>query len=248
MIKTLDKVEETTYWTILLYGAAGVGKTVTAATSQRFRTTLLDVDSGINSVKAYYKKNSQLTLKPKVAVINSILDFTNDFNTALASDAELIVIDTVSELQRAYVRYYEKAGNNGLAVWGETLDNLEQVSEELRKAKKHSIFLAHENLFKDIYQDVKYAPHFQGSYKNSYSKHFDIIGRFAYDVDDVVEKNKRIVKVTRQIDFSPSPLFISKDRSMALGIEDADIDKIFSKILISNKEETQQHGTQSTKQ
>jgi hypothetical protein len=231
----------TSYWKGVIYGSPGVGKSVAAATSQKMRTLVLDVDEGVVAVKAYIARHG---LTDKYVTFWPIKE-VDDFKHAVAwlernvRDVDLLVIDTATELQRIIIREIcerTKHQTPDQRDWGTALTTLENMTAAFRHMPFHMIYVCHEMSKADQLDSTeKWRPSFQGAFKSEYAKHFSFIGRYVMKmVSAKGADGKETVALRRALHFGPDPYTDAKDRSGALLTwEPPDVDSLFDKLTAS---------------
>lgn len=237
--QTLDTIDDN-YIHALVYGATGVGKTVFALGSQVMRTFLFDLDNGYISAAANPRTRKENVTRFRCADQDS---FKQAYNYLLAhkSEYDLCVLDTATELQAHLVKAVKQKARVDVMSqreWGLVLDAMRDLTRSFLDLPMHVLFLAHEEASVDEHtRRTSYRPDFQGRYTKDYSKWFSLIAR--YSVQEKQEKNAdghSVVAATRGLTCHRAPFIEAKDRSDAMnknGLEDPDIDKVWTKFLKS---------------
>lgn len=222
----------------LIYGSTGVGKSVFCGASQYLRTFFIDVDIGIDSVRANPTTRWDLV---HVAQVRCQADFFKayDFIEANCSQYDLVVVDTVTELQRLILQ--ELVGASSIKKmyadqrdWGTILLVMEHFARKFRGLPLHVIWTAHENheLDPDT-QRYMYVPSFQGQFKMQYGKHFGNIARYQlFDEQKKGENNTTQTITHRFLNCQRDQATEAKDRSSSLEkYEPPNIDTVIGKVV-----------------
>ena len=239
---------DSTKISLLLYGDPGAGKSIFAASSRKYKTAIVDTENGLLSVQKYCKANGiDLSNRPVFEVKDS-KTFTSamrDIGKLVTSkEVELVCFDTASAFQKLLISgYLRESGDTKLAFhsgnekgWNDVLNIMRSVSDSFATLDCHWVWLAHEKIIKVAGQD-KAIPNFQGAFNSDIAQPFSEIARATTKVTRKFVSGKPQNIVERTLWFAPSPLYLSKDRSMNLPEEfetDKGIDYLFD--LIQNGE------------
>lgn len=212
LFQTYEQAALSQHYTGLLYGRPGVGKTITACTSQYLRTAYIDVEDGSLSIFSDWRP----LINPgwKIAKANSIEVFDQCLEWVVSNIHlfDLLVIDTATEVQRHAVHSLSKnrkPPTPTLQDWGTSLIRLEALARLCRALPIHTVWLCHEMVDGGVIR-----PAFQGQFGTLlYHKHFDFIGRiFAHETPS----HDGTTIVQRYLSAMTTPQWETKDRSGGL--------------------------------
>jgi len=235
------------WWKLVVYGAPGVGKSILAATSRKYKTFVFDVDGqGIASVKAYVIKHKLEWVEANVKVwpVSSIDDFMRGWQWLFAHRGEfqLVVFDSATEYQAMQRRKaFSSSAADPRQNWGVVLDAMDLVTSNFKDMQWHFICVCHETMKEDpVLARPQFRPAFQGDWKYQYARHFGVICRyttwFAKQKVNINGKEQVADVVQRWLDCGPNPLIHYKDRSGILNRwEPANIDSLLDKLILSQQ-------------
>jgi len=246
---SLENISDTSVVGII-YGGTGVGKTVLVGSSQKYRTLLIDIDDGAVSANAWAVKYGLRRDLCKVWTVQTIAEY----NTAIAwwnihkSEFDMIVVDTVTELQGMILREICERGKIQVPSqreWGIVLTSMNNITTQFRHSGKHVLFTAHETFREDT--DTKrtmWQPAFQGAFKEQYGRHFSLIARYCMPERQVkLEDNSLQWQTERWLICHRDAVTHGKDRFVALEkYEPPYIDNIIDKMMAGIKRSTQTQG------
>jgi len=231
--------------TACLYGKAGVGKTVFACNSQSTRTFVFDIDDGTFSAKAWrgdpatWTPGTRQDLVDVWPRIKTRKEFEAAFGWFLQNHRRYgrVVLDTATELQNLFLQEIaEKAGHQIPAMqdWGVGLLVMEHLARVMRGLPLDVIWNCHEIIAEEATsRRLMFRPSFKGQFKESYAKHFDLIGRLCL-VDHQVKAPDGTVHFTPQrfLQCRPNQYIEAKDRSNSLTeMEPPILDYVFGKMI-----------------
>jgi hypothetical protein len=210
---------------MLVYGKAGMGKTVLCSTAPN--PLIISAESGLLSLAAY---------DLPVIEIASIDDLTNCYNwIANSADANIydtICLDSISEISEV-VLSKEKADNkDGRAAYGETIDKMNLIIRSFRDLTgKHVYFSAKEEYSTDDTTGKSmFCPTMTGK---------KLTQGLPYFFDEVFHMdmaNNAEGQPFRYLRTQPDFNHVAKDRSNMLDeIEAPDLSNIINKILSGTK-------------
>ena len=236
------------YWKGCVYGPPGVGKSIFAGGSSKLRTAIIDVDNGMQSVKAYRKRHGMSEDNISIFAIKSVADFDAAVSwiSVNIKDFDLVVVDSMTELQRLIVGEISEQAKMivpGQREWGIIRTLMENPTVRFRYMPVHFLMTAHEiNKFDpDFGRDV-WRPSFDGRYAFEYAKHLSYICRYViYHKDGPKGADGKPTSVlVRALNFGPDPYAHTKDRSgMMRRWEEPSLDDILAKMAESSNSSTE---------
>lgn len=212
---------------ILLYGASGAGKSIFAGGSAVKKIAVLDVDKSLYSVAKYRESKGykQTFLQEKINVYN---DFSKAFNEikvkVAAKEIDLVILDTVTELQNVLITDILKKNNTTKLDfqstgpgWLDVRNIMMMVATQFRTLTCDWIWLAQEKDKKITgTESYRTAPNVQGDFANAIEAPFSVIAKATKTLKRTVVNGKPENITKRELWIAQSPFYASKDRSMSL--------------------------------
>lgn len=200
----------------VVYGEAGVGKTVLGSTAPK--PIIISAERGL------------LSLADKdIAVIEveSFGDALKAFDYVKANDAyETIVLDSLSEIAEKMLAEFKKYEKDGRQAYLKLADELYSLARKFRDIDKHILFIAKQELTKDeVTGKTTYRPSAPGQ---------AFTAQIPYFVDEVfcMRIGKVDKEMVRYLQTQPDLQYTAKDRSGKLAAkEDPNLTAIFNKIV-----------------
>lgn len=205
---------------VLVYGAAGVGKTRLLATAPS--PVIFSCESGLLSLRAYNIPYS---------VITSVYDLQDAFNwISYASEARqfsTVCLDSVSEIMEVLLKAERVTKKDPRQAYGEVLIQGTNLIRQFRDLPgKHVVLVAKEEVGKDENSRMYYQPSFPGAKLGPAVPYFpDEVFRLMAFTDAATNQRYSFLKC------HPDQATVAKDRSGALAEwELPDLNAIFTKI------------------
>jgi len=224
---------------LLIEGKHGVGKTTLALSSKR--PLLIDVESGVDRVDAYYRKDT--------LVCDTWEQLLNDLETSDLSNYDTLVIDTLGSAIDLMTPYliaqnpkYKQDTSNQLSMkgWGAVKVELKNLIKVCRDKKKDLIIITHCKADKDGETTI-YVPDIGGSMKDDIFNDIDL----ACFMETIGNK--------RTINFTPTDRFSAKGNHGIVGInevknlENHEANDTIAELFKSYREELQQEVVENKK-
>lgn len=220
----------------LVYGPAGIGKTMLTATLPR--PLLISAESGLLSLRkanlerVYGPGNPYITYDIPVATVSTVEDLQQIYDWCIksyeAQGFDSIALDSLSEIAEVVLNNAKRQVKDPRQAYGELIEKMETLVRLFRDIQgKHVYFASKQEPFKDeLTGVVKYGPSMPGSklgHKLPYF--FDEVFRLGVNKD---QQGQSYRFIQTQPDFQ----FEAKDRSGALApIEAPILSAIFAKIM-----------------
>lgn len=205
---------------VLVYGAAGVGKTRLLATAPS--PVIFSCESGLLSLRSYNIPYS---------TINTIADLQDAFNwMAHASEAKQFAsvgLDSVSEIMEVLLKNERVSRKDPRQAYGEVLVQGTNLIRQFRDLPgKHVILIAKEEVGKDENSRMYFQPSFPGNKLGTAVPYYpDEVFRLMPFIDPASGQRYSYLRC------HPDQTTVAKDRSGALAEwEWPDLNAIFSKI------------------
>lgn len=219
---------------VLVYGRAGVGKTVLGSTAPN--PVFISAESGLLSLRKVIEERRVQLNNPRydipVIPVKTITEFRNAYTwvttNQMARQFQTIVLDSVSEIGEQIVASEKKKTKDPRQAYGALYDEVMQIFRDFRDLPgKHVYFIAKEEIFKaGITGAVRFVPSFPGQALLPHSPYmFDETFNLYIGTD---QEGKSFRALKTQPDFE----YEAKDRSGRLApIEYPDLTYIFNKML-----------------
>jgi hypothetical protein len=189
---------------LLIQGKHGVGKTTLALSSKR--PLLIDIESGVDRVDAYYRKDT--------LVCDSYKQLLNDLETSDLSAYDTLILDTLGSAIDLMTPYlinqnpkFKQDTSNQLSQkgWGAVKVELKSLIQICRDKKKDLIIITHCKADKDGETTI-YVPDIGGSMKDDIFNDIDL----ACFMETIGNK--------RTVNFSPTDRFSAKGNHGIAGV------------------------------
>jgi len=205
---------------VLVYGQAGVGKTVLASTAPA--PIILSAESGLLSLRR--------TSIP-VILINHITDLNDSLqwllNSAEARQFQTICLDSLSEVAEVVLNNAKRQVKDPRQAYGELIEKMELLVRAFRDIPGKNVYMSAklEPIKDELTGIVKYAPSMPGS---------KLGAKLPYFFDEVFRLGINKTPQGQEFRFlqtQPDLQYEAKDRSGVLAsIEEPNLSNIFSKI------------------
>ncbi len=228
------------YWQGLEYGPPGVGKTIFATNTQRWRICLFDVDQGWNAIKQFRMRNGISDENVDVFTIAEVSDWLPAWTWFGQNYSRygLMVLDSLTELQRKFHRVNMATIQNKKQAWGRSLEQIEELMDATRKLPMHVVYTAHEWKNTDMDNKVKegeddsliqtWRPSLKGRAQTEYDKHLGWLARMQNAVKINPNGEREVIRV---LNFGPDTNLEYKDRSGFMSqYEPCDFDYMIDKM------------------
>ncbi len=224
---------------LLIEGKHGVGKTTLALSSKR--PLLIDVESGVDRVDAYYRKDT--------LVCDTWEQLLNDLEISDLSNYDTLVIDTLGSAIDLMTPYliaqnpkYKQDTSNQLSMkgWGAVKVELKNLIKVCREKKKDLIIITHCKADKDGETTI-YVPDIGGSMKDDIFNDIDL----ACFMETIGNK--------RTINFTPTDRFSAKGNHGIVGVyeiknlENHEANDTIAELFKAYREELQQEVVENKK-
>lgn len=205
---------------VLVYGQAGVGKTVLASTAPA--PIILSAESGLLSLRR--------TSIP-VILINHITDLNDSLqwllNSAEARQFQTVCLDSLSEVAEVVLNNAKRQVKDPRQAYGELIEKMELTVRAFRDIPGKNVYMSAklEPIKDELTGIVKYAPSMPGS---------KLGAKLPYFFDEVFRLGINKTPQGQEFRFlqtQPDLQYEAKDRSGVLAsVEEPNLAKIFSKI------------------
>ena len=156
---------------IAVHGAAGMGKTMLAATCRK-PLVILTEETGADSLG----KENILRVFPDEKLITTDIDFLPAYTPskfkeateiALKSEYETIIFDSISEACKLLLSDEKANYTNQMQAYGKMAEKIDILLRTLRSSEKNIVLLFHSKRVEDSYNEeggsvVTYVPGFEG--------------------------------------------------------------------------------------
>lgn len=221
---------------VLIYGAAGTGKTVLAATMPT--PVLISAESGLLSLRQsnlerlFGKGNPAVTYNVPVIQIGNVEDLIQAYEwcskSAEAKQFESVAIDSLSEIGEVVLANAKRQVKDPRQAYGELIEKMETVIRLFRDLPEKNVYMAAkmEPTKDELTGVVRYGPSMPGARLGP---------KLPYFFDEVfrIGINKTPTGETyRFLQTQPDLQYEAKDRSGALApVEQPFLSAVFAKIL-----------------
>lgn len=220
----------------MVYGPAGMGKTVLSATAPA--PILLSAESGLlslkpkNLIRLFGENNPDITYDVPVIQISNVSDLTEAYNwcsgSKEASQFQTVCIDSLSEIAEVVLNNAKRQVKDPRQAYGELIEKMETTIRLFRDLPGKHVYMSSKlEKYKDEATGVvKYGPSMPGS------KLGDKIPYFYDEVFRLGTNKTPQGEVYRFLQTQPDLQYDAKDRSGALAnMEPPNLTHIFNKIL-----------------
>lgn len=221
---------------VLVYGPAGIGKTVLTATLPT--PVMLSAESGVLSLRQknlerlFGVNTAGVTYNMPIIEITTVEDLTDAYNwimqSAEARQFQSIGIDSLSEIAEKVLNNAKRQVKDPRQAYGELIEKMETVVRWFRDIPGRNVYMSAkmEPMKDGLTGVVTYGPSMPGSkLGNQIPYFFDEVFRLGQNVAPNGEKY-RFLQTERDLQYE------AKDRSGALApMEPPFLSAIFSKIL-----------------
>jgi len=200
----------------LVYGEAGMGKTVLAGTAPS--PLIISAESGLMSLADF-----------DIPVIECLskADVDEAYHYAIESDHETICLDSVSEIAEVVLAGEKKSHKDGRKAYGVMNDLMIPLIRNFRDIKGKNIYFTAKQirLVDEANGITSYAPSLPGKYLNNNIEYFfDLVMCLRIGEDEEGEKYRYLMT-------QPDLYYQAKDRSGKLNeVEQPNLTDIFKKI------------------
>jgi phage nucleotide-binding protein len=221
---------------VLVYGAAGMGKTVLLSTMPA--PVIISAESGLLSLRRanlerlHGVNNPTICYNAPVIVINTVQDLTDAYawatQSAEARQFQSVGIDSISEIAEVVLTNAKKTVKDMRQAYGELIEQMERTIRMFRDLNgKNVCMLAKMEPMKDeLTGVVKYVPSMPGA---------KLAVKLPYFFDEVFRlgvNKTQDGQSYRYLQTQPDMQYEAKDRSGALAaIEPPNLTQLFTKIL-----------------
>jgi hypothetical protein len=220
----------------LIYGNAGMGKTVLCATAPA--PVVLSAESGLLSLKKrnlerlFGVGNSQVCYNVPVIQISSVYDLTDAYNwcdsSAEANQFQTVCLDSLSEIGEVVLNNAKRQVKDPRQAYGELIEKMETVIRMFRDLPNKHVYMAAkmEPSKDEMTGVVKYGPSMPGSKLGTKLPYFfDEVFRLGVNKTPQGESY-------RFLQTQPDLQYEAKDRSGSLdNLEPPFLTHVFNKIL-----------------
>lgn len=168
-VRVVDPALETRRGKILVYGPAGSGKTVFAASASHVEdlspVLYIDNEAGTAPLKQHANMDNVVVLNPSDFL--GMVELRQRLKKLADSEEgfpfKTVVFDTIDNFQEQVVKHWKNSGRTGFEMWAAAYDILDDLFQELVDLGCLVILLTHES--KETYgaeSDLLIAPNFEG--------------------------------------------------------------------------------------
>jgi len=222
-MKIVNTSEEKPFIKMLIYGQAGVGKTVFASTAPK--PLFVVCDTGTLSIKD--KKID----KVNVETFDDVMDVYSQLKSGAFPQYQTVVLDTLGNIQKKSMDAILAKNSHSQATIADWQLNIEQIRKLVRVFRElpmNVIIICHEMFVSDesTGEIIRISPMLQGkSLPNEVSAYMDIVGYIVAKEKGSeeakkgveVQQNMNNVEIQRMIRVQPSARIPVKDHSGKLG-------------------------------
>ncbi len=222
-MKIVSTADEKPFIKMLVYGQAGVGKTVFASTAPN--PLFVVCDTGTLSIRG---KDID---KVQVETFDDVMEVYTKLKSG-ELQYETVVLDTLGNIQKKHmdkILAAKSATQASIADWQLNIEAIRKLVRLFRELPLNVIIICHESFITDdsTGEIVRILPMLQGkSLPNEVSAYMDIVGYIvakerggeAQKKGRVVEANRNAVEIVRMMRVQPSERIPAKDHSGKLGV------------------------------
>jgi len=150
---------------ILVHGPAGAGKTVLTATAN-MPTILLSAESGLLSLKKFFKDNPKLEKNIKVIVLQSFEDLNGAYDWLANEDqlADWIMLDSISDIAEQILNYEKSLTKDPRQAYGNLMEQMLQKLRDFRDLPGYNVMMTCKQV-REVDSDTertRFVPSFPG--------------------------------------------------------------------------------------
>ena len=240
-IKSSSEIADKGGVKIAIHSAAGMGKTMLAATAPKpvlIRTEKTGADGLTEAnLKSVYEDEKGITYDIPIIEAYTMKDIEAAIEFCRTSDEfETIVLDSVSEMSKLLLKEVLPQYKNGMQAYGDMANQIDDLIRAMRDDDKNWVFLFHSDK-SDVYDDegepssTQFIPGFEGQKMNNEFPY--LIGDVYCIVNEFDDAGEEVRKLRTRTGDTP---FYAKNRRGRLDeLEKMHLGYIFWKLLKSKK-------------